>query len=473
MAEPVIAIFDIGKTNKKLVFLNPDYQLLHEEERQFPEIQDDDGFPCEDLDAVCLWVKKELKDMKKIDAFNVTAINVSAYGASLVHLDDKGNPVTPLYNYLKPYPDVVAKQFYEQYGDKNTFALQTASPPMGMLNSGLQLYWLKYEKPQLFQRIKRSLHLPQYFGYLIHKKMYSEITSIGCHTGLWDYQADRSHNWVYQEKITSLLPPIAPTHTFEIIKSKGKSIFCGVGIHDSSAALVPYLLAFVESFMLLSTGTWNITLNPFNHEPLTIEELQRDCLNYMDFRGTPVKASRIFLGNEHDYHEKKLAAYFHKSPLYHQSVKLDKTTLYELLTHQHPSRKFYPQTMQHTGPIPEHTGPETDLSLFHNYEEAYHQLVLDLVNMQVLSLKLAKGKTCPEKIFISGGFCNNSLFMQLLASYFLEIDFYSTHLKRSSALGAALVMHRHWNRDSAIDHLFNFEKIQPVSVEKLHQYQIQ
>ncbi len=473
MATPVIAVFDIGKTNKKITCFDTGYQAVYEEDQQFQGIQDDDGFPCEDLEAVCQWVKQTLRELKRTDKYNIKAINVSAYGASLVHLDEKGFPATPLYNYLKPFPEALAAQFYHQYGGQEAFCLQTASPPLGMLNSGLQLYWLKYHRPPLFEQIKRSLHLPQYFAYLIHKKTYSEITSIGCHTGLWNYPADRSHDWVYEEKLTSLLPPIVPTHTFKTIKSKGQPILCGVGIHDSSAALVPYLLGFVESFMLLSTGTWNIALNPYNKEPLTAEELRKDCLNYMDYRGRPVKASRIFLGNEHDHQEKKLAAYFSKAPAYYRTVRLDKDILLRLLHLQSPARKFYPQTMQHTGPVPAYTGPETDLSLFESYEEAYHQLMLDIVSMQVLSLNLAKGNTHPEKVFISGGFCDNSLFMQLLASYFPDIDFYTTRLKKASALGAALVMHRQWNRNQPIDHLFdNFEKVPPCTVESLQAYQL-
>jgi sugar (pentulose or hexulose) kinase len=99
--------------------------------------------------------------------------------------------------------------------------------------------------------------------------------------------------------------------------------------------------------------------------------------------------------------------------------------------------------------------------------------MLDIVSMQVISLNLAKGSTHPEKVFISGGFCDNPLFMQLLASYFPDIDFYTTRLKKASALGAALVMHRQWNRNQPIDHLFdNFEKVPPCTVESLQAYQL-
>ena len=57
-----------------------------------------------------------------------------------------------------------------------------------MLNSGLQLYWLKKTKPEVFKKIKYSLHLPQYLSYIFTGIPLSEYTSIGCHTALWDYE---------------------------------------------------------------------------------------------------------------------------------------------------------------------------------------------------------------------------------------------------------------------------------------------
>jgi sugar (pentulose or hexulose) kinase len=472
MSQSVIAIFDIGKTNKKLILFDQQYRVVHEESRTFREITDDDGYPAEDLLRVCQWVKKSFKDIKKRDDLDIKAVNVSAYGATLVHLDEKGLPATPLYNYLKPFPEELAAQFYEKYGGKEHFSTQTASPSLGMLNSGLQLYWLKYKKPELFATIKRTLHLPQYYSYLMHHKTFSEITSIGCHTGLWDFRNDRSHDWVYDEKLTSLFPAIVPTHSFKLVKSKLRSIKCGVGMHDSSAALVPYLMGFRSPFMLISTGTWNITMNPFNQDPLSVEELQRDCLNFMDYRAKPVKASRAFLGNEHDYQVRRIASHFNKAEDYHHHIRPDKKILLHLLQTNHTNeKKFYPQKMQGTGPMPGYTGPENELSYFESFEEAYHQLMLDLVGIQISSLRLAQGNSSPEKIFISGGFCKNQLFLQLLASCYKEAKFYVSDLNRSSALGAALVMHRHWNRENGITHLFeDFKPVKAFPISELKQY---
>ena len=84
----------------------------------------------------------------------------------------------------------------------------------------------------------------------------------------------------------------------------------GVGLHDSSSAIIPYTINFTEPFVLLSTGTWSISMNPFNDKPLTFEELQNDCLCYMQYKEKPVKAARLFSGNEHEVQTKRLAEHF-------------------------------------------------------------------------------------------------------------------------------------------------------------------
>ena len=114
-------------------------------------------------------------------------------------------------------------------------AQQTASPPLGMLNSGLQLYWLKYAKPEIFRKIRWSLHFPQFLSFLFTGLPLSEYTSIGCHTGLWDYLNHDYHPWVYAEGIDRILPPIVDTRTSINVCYKDRVIKTGVGIHDSSS----------------------------------------------------------------------------------------------------------------------------------------------------------------------------------------------------------------------------------------------
>ena len=46
---PVIAIVDIGKTNKKILLFDENYTLVHEQIFQLQEIIDEDGDACEDI----------------------------------------------------------------------------------------------------------------------------------------------------------------------------------------------------------------------------------------------------------------------------------------------------------------------------------------------------------------------------------------------------------------------------------------
>jgi sugar (pentulose or hexulose) kinase len=110
--------------------------------------------------------------------FKIKAINFSTYGASLVYIDKDGKPLTPLYNYLKSYPADLQEQFYTLYGGEITVAHETASPVLGSLNSGLQLYRFKQKQPANYRKLKYALHLPQYMSYLITGVACTDITSI-------------------------------------------------------------------------------------------------------------------------------------------------------------------------------------------------------------------------------------------------------------------------------------------------------
>jgi len=356
-------------------------------------------------------------------SFNILAANVTTYGASLVHLGVDGKPVLPLYNYLKPFPENLKKQFFDTYGGEEKISLETASPSLGSLNSGLQLYRLKYEKPADFQKIRRTLHLPEYVASLLHRWFYGDITSIGCHTMLWDFEKKGYHHWVIAEGFDKLFSAIIlPAHLAVKIKHpyKEERIAIGPGLHDSSAALIPYRESFKKPFVLVSTGTWNISLNPFNPNPLTPEELRQDCLCYLT--PSPTKASRLFAGYQHEQAVKKIAAQFGVS------------------------EDFYKKT----GFIPNSPA-----------ESAYLDFMHELLERQVKSTKLVlQGLYAPPYyIFVDGGFSKNEIFMNLLARAFPNVEVFAAEVAQATALGAALPIHRYWNEKPIPDNLISLKKI--------------
>ncbi|MDO8369073.1 MAG: FGGY family carbohydrate kinase [Saprospiraceae bacterium] len=437
----MILILDIGKTNKKCFVFDEDYRIVFEKSTQLAEINDEDGEPCEDLKLLKNWVLTSVNEVLHDTRFQIRAINVTTYGASFVHLNSEGHSLTPLYNYLKPFPEELRKHFFDTYGPETKIALETASPVLGNLNSGLQLYWLKNHKPLVFKAINCSLHLPQYVAFVVQSvsRMFaprslrgehtrhglnSEITSIGCHTMLWDFRKNEYHDWVKAEGFVEKFPPIKPSNAVvPIPKSPNLQITIGTGLHDSSAALIPYLACFDEPFVLISTGTWCISLNPFNHEPLTPEELAQDCLCYLSYEGKPVKAARYFGGHEHEQTVKKLVEEF--------GVAVEN----RLRNVQGFANANDPEIIK------------------------YHTFMRQLLEKQVVSTKLAIGNTPIRRIFVDGGFSKNETYMHLLAEAFPELEVYAAEVSQSTALGAAMAIHNYWNEKPLSKDLISLKNI--------------
>ncbi len=444
MPIPVIAIFDIGKTNKKFFLFNEKYAVVYEKVEYFTEIMDDDGFPCEDLKALSDWINQTINLALSQSEFDIRALNFSAYGASFVYIDKSGHPIGHLYNYLKPFDETLRVQFFQSYGHEQEMAVSTASPLLGNLNSGWQLYGLKYRKPQLYASIQYALHLPQYLSYLISHKPVSDITSIGCHTLLWDFGKKDYHFWVKQEGIEQLLPPIFPTHKTVTCGVINKTLAVGIGLHDSSAALIPYQVSFQEPFVLISTGTWCISLNPFNHHPLTPEELEQDCLCYYNYTGTPVKASRLFAGYIHEQQLAFLASHFSVAKDHYQEIQYSKDIHLILL-----SEAYIPF-------VPENISENV------NYSEAYHRLIYDFVIQQQQSTQLVLSGTAVSQIFVDGGFAKNELYMHMLARAFPGMEVYAATLSQASAIGAAMAIHTSWNTMAIPEQIISLKKYYPL-----------
>jgi sugar (pentulose or hexulose) kinase len=437
---PVILIFDVGKTNKKILLFDEHYSLVKEEIIQFKEITDEDGYPCEDVAALTRWITTCLHRAQNEKKISIKAINFSAYGASIVYLNDHLKPFLPLYNYLKPYPVDLEDKFYTCYGGKTEFSKRTASPALGSLNSGLQLYRLKHEKPSEYAKVRYAVHLPQYLSTVLSTVAYSEITSIGCHTNLWDFTTNHYHTWVTRENIISKLPPTIKSDSFFQLAGTEYPLCTGIGLHDSSAALIPYLKIFKEPFILLSTGTWCISLNPFNNTPLTREELQKDCLCYLTHQGNAVKASRLFAGHIHEQQIKRLADFYNKPVDYFTKIHYKPKNIKE--------QKPVAVSLEEQNTTASFTFQHKDLTDFETYEEAYYNLIIDIVKQQIISTQLVLQGTSVKKIFVDGGFSKNNIYMHVLASAFPEIEVYAASIAQASALGAAFVIHNHWNSNA-------------------------
>ncbi len=433
--ENVIAIFDIGKTNKKIFLFDKNFNVAYRRSTRFEEIVDDDNYPCDDIESIEEWLKATIAELQKQDRFLIKAINFSTHGATLVYLDKEGNRITPLYNYLKPLQGVDFTSFYKKYEGVEAFSRKTASPAYGMLNAGLQIHWLKNHKHHFWAKVTAILHYPQYLSYLFSGEIKADFTSIGAHTALWNFDNMKYHSWLQKERIN--LPEPTNGKKATITEINGQKIAIGTGLHDSSASIIPLLESTKNrnrKFVLLSTGTWIICMNPFSKETLTQEQLKNNCLCFMTPDKKQVKSSMQFLGRIHEVYVKALSNYFGVAIDTHLNLDIYDPLCSELIDKN--ARIFLAK------------GKDTDfeahpelLKKFTSYETAYYQLVYEISKKVIAGIDFISDKnTVISDIYISGGFNRNKIFVKFLMLLKRNTNIKISDCKNESALGAALLM---------------------------------
>ena len=249
---------------------------------------------------------------------------------------------------------------------------------------------------------------------------------------MWDFAKKDYHDWIYAEGFHKILPTIVSTETSINMNYNGNRIKIGVGIHDSSAALLPYVRSIKKKFILVSTGTWSIALNPFSEKLLTKEDVANDCINYMRINGKPVKSARLFLGNEYSEQVKQLTEHFEVDPELHKSVKFDYDTYFEIIKDFEPMFRWEG--------IETKDMPEVTKITYDSFEHAYHHLMIELVLLQVESIKIATGNDVIEKLYIDGGFSDNDVYVKLVSHYLRNMELRTTDSSLGSALGAAIAI---------------------------------
>jgi sugar (pentulose or hexulose) kinase len=417
--EPAILVFDIGKTNRKCLVFDRSYNVLSSETFDITDAKDEQGQPVLDIDSLTAAMHGILERHLEDSAIDLRAFNITTYGATIVNTDAEGRPVHLPWDYLRESDESVLSRFDEQYGDNGQVYAKTASPRLGNLNTGMQLYQLKHSQPAVFERIRHSTWLPQWLSGYFTGQLFTESTSIGCHTLCWDFRSRGFPYWTHMEDISQLFPPLRRADEPLTVDIGGRRLVAGIGLHDSSSALIPYLLSIPEPFMLLSTGSWSICLNPFNDTPLTQGELDQDCLCYLTYDGRPVKASRLNAGFRHEAAVKELSARHGRPDAFFHHIGWDPALVADIRT-GHPTD---------SPPSP---------------EAEYYAFMHGLLQEQARKIRLVASES-PRHLYVDGGFSRNSVFMGMLRQEFPEWTVCAAEVGQSTALGAAIVLHGHWN----------------------------
>ncbi|MBL4837091.1 MAG: hypothetical protein JKY34_05890 [Kordiimonadaceae bacterium] len=299
-----ILIFDIGKTTIKLHVLDEAFNSVHS--LQTPNQVDHTGpYPHFDTDKTWNWLLDAIKEAAAL--YPISALTITTHGAAAALINRRA--VTDTLGLVLPVIDYEFSGFEstrENYVKMRPDFCETYSPLLpGGLNIGQQLYWQQQQFPEEFARATDILMYPQYWAWRLTGDLCSEVTSLGCHTDLWNPTKGDFSSLVQTMKWQDLFPSLTPAWTrLRCVKPAlrertGLAATCHVhaGIHDSNASFLRYRLREPDKpFTVVSTGTWTILLAA----GVALDRLDesRDMLANVDAQGKPVACARFMGGRE-------------------------------------------------------------------------------------------------------------------------------------------------------------------------------
>jgi sugar (pentulose or hexulose) kinase len=294
-----VAVFDIGKTNMKVVVFDAAGKVVAERAHPNASVLPDAFWPYKRLYIEGAWAFL-IGALKELGAqFPIEAISISAHGAAGVLVGDK-DAALPAVDYEFDIDGDVAVE-YEKV--RPPFD-ETKSPKLTRgLNLGKQVFYLQRQYPAEFGAARAFLGYPQYWSWRLSGVAALEATALGAHTDLWSPYDGRPSSMVDKLGWRRLLPPrrnawdTLGTLKPEVAATTGLApdvrIICGA--HDSNASLVPHLVSRRDPFTVISTGTWVIIMAVGGTARL---DPKADMLANVDVRGEPTPTARFMGGRE-------------------------------------------------------------------------------------------------------------------------------------------------------------------------------
>ena len=449
-----IAVLDIGKTNKKILIYNAQLQILHEEFVRIPEIEEDDC-QLDDVESLKIWITNTFSKLS--GRFNIKVIATSAHGATYSVLDEQANHVVPQVAYTTDPGEDFHKEFYVKCGDPVELQQSLATPNFNLLiNPAKGIYYTQKKYPEQFSKAKHVLLYAQYFGFWLTGNVCADPTYVGNHTYLWNFGKKEWSEVANKLGIRHLLPntfknpweSLGPIKKdFSEITGLSADTIVTVGIHDSNASMLPYMISMDEPFLLNSTGTWCVIMNEKEQVKFEKDELGKVVFYNMNAFWKPVKTAIFLGGMEFEHYSNLLMQMHNRSDIPSFDAKVYQRVLDD-------NDKFIlPSVARGIGQFPESLPRviEKDLvfsleniesgsaipAFFNNYEEALAVLNLSLAIQTKVSFDRAD-MTKGLQVFTEGGFSKNDSYNTLMTSFYPESKFYLTGLKEASAFGAAI-----------------------------------
>jgi len=296
-----VAVIDVGKTNVKVIVVNAAGETLAQR-TVLNEVERTGPYPHFDVQAIFEWVVTGLTTFAK--EYPIDTIIPVTHGATGVLWDGEGLALPVLDYEFEGLTEIDSEYLLAASDFRNTCSPKL---PNG-LNFGKQLFWLKRRFPEKFARATQILMYPQYFALQLTGQLHSEVTSLGCHTDLWEPEQKCFSKFCVNEGFASKFPALRSAYASagallpQMVRRTGldPNVRVLTGIHDSNASYFAYAAPrqAQAQFAVVSTGTWVVCMAKGVGLAGLREEL--DMLANVDAFGDPVASARFMGGREYE-----------------------------------------------------------------------------------------------------------------------------------------------------------------------------
>jgi sugar (pentulose or hexulose) kinase len=432
-----LAVFDVGKTNAKLIAFSRDGKIL-EQVRHPQQVVVDHGLRVLDVDGIFGWLEMALGEMRS--RHDLSGLMVSTHGCSCALLGEDKTLAAPILDYEHEIPAEANAEFAHIAPPFS----ETCSPdlPVG-LNMGRAIFFQEWADPTLANRVRHILTYPQYWSWRLSGALASEVSFLGCHSLMWNPRAGRFSSLAVKRGWAEKFPPFAPAGAL-IGERDGLGVHNGV--HDSNAAFYYYKSLGFSRFTLISSGTWMIIFNP--DCPLDRLDPARDMLANVTVDGEPVATIRFMGGREYDVISGQ-ARQDVSAEMLQRAIARDQMALPSFAA----GGPFQAHAGRLVGPAPESAADRAAIAT----------LYVAMMTAESLDLVSSAGD-----IIIDGGLALNGALCATLAALRPEQSLYRNTNAEGTAMGAAALAFRALGRMSVFPR--NIDKVEPWTLPDLAGY---
>lgn len=265
---------DIGASSGRLILGYLENGLLKLEEiHRFENkiVQKGDSF-CWEADKLFQEIKNGLKKCNEL-GIKPDSIGIDTWAVDFVLLDENDQPITEAVSYRDPRTDGMMEQVFGKIMKERLY-LETGIQ-FQKFNTIYQLYSIKQNSPEILDKAKSFLMIPDYFNYLLTGKMANEYTNatstqlVNAFTKKWDHDLLEVLD-INKEMFQEIKTPktVLGTLKEELVSEFGFDLQVILpATHDTGSAVIA--VPEEDETIYISSGTWSL-IGVENYFPICV-----------------------------------------------------------------------------------------------------------------------------------------------------------------------------------------------------------